>query len=165
MCTSRRATREQVNAAWSIEDKTLDEIRDVIAEHGVWVGMIEEDDAGPGFAYTIGLQAVGHPEIIVFGLPIASMHRILNRCAEMIREESSRFADGSEVSGVLEGYAVRFRAVVAEESRAEYLGCACRYYEDRTFAVLQCVWPDKAHKFPGEVGAADFLTKLQPLIG
>jgi hypothetical protein len=65
---------------------------------------------------------------------------------------------------VLEGYEVRFRSVVARESYDTFLGYGCRFYGERSFGVLQCVWPDKEHRFPGDEGAATFLTHAQPML-
>jgi hypothetical protein len=41
------------------------------------------DDEGPGFAFTIGLyQRFRHPELLVFGLPLDTMHLMLNGAGE-----------------------------------------------------------------------------------
>jgi hypothetical protein len=143
---------------------TLENIRRVIAEFGWWVGLIDGADEGPAFAYTVGLhETFRHPESIIFGLPLQSMHAILNNCGELIRG-GSRFEAGAASPEVLEGYQVRFRAVTAAESYDEYLGYGCRHYGSRDFPVLQCVWPDTSHKFPGETGAASFLAEAEPLL-
>ncbi len=164
MCTSHVAERDGAGGAWRIQDETLDNIRRVIAEHGWWVGLIDEDERGPAFAYTIGLyEKLGHPEILLFGLPLASMHGILNTCGGLVRD-GHRFADGGSSSEVLEGHDVRFRAVRAPESYEQYLGYGCRHYGHAEFPVLQCVWPDKEHEFPGEPGAAAFLAAAQPRV-
>jgi hypothetical protein len=112
----------------------------------------------------IGLyEKLGHPEILLFGLPLASMHGILNTCGGLVRD-GHRFADGGSSSEVLEGHDVRFRAVRAPESYEQYLGYGCRHYGHAEFPVLQCVWPDRDHRFPGEPGAAAFLAAAQPLV-
>jgi hypothetical protein len=163
MCTSHIATREHLGGPWKTVDETPNEIRRVIEEYGWWVGLIAADGEGPAFAYTIGLyEKFGHPEIIVFGLPHESMHGILNRCGNMIRD-GKRFDIEEPVSGVLEDYEVRFRAVTSEESYANYLGYGCRHYGGHTFPVFQLLWPDKEHRFPGDAGAADFLLERQRL--
>ena len=164
MCTAHVARREAVGGAWSIEDDTLANIRDTIDEHGWWVGLLPAEGEEPAFAYTIGLQQrFGHPELIVFGLALETMHVILNTCGELVREGAS-FAPGVPTSGILRGHDVSFRAVRDRASLGEYLGYATRYYGDRPLTVLQCLWPDKAGRFPGEPGAAPFLASAQPLI-
>lgn len=164
MCTSHSATRSAVGAAWKIEDHTVDDIRDTVNEHGVWVGVIEESDEGPAFAYTIGLYAkYKHPEIIIFGLSFESMRGILNQCADEVRE-GKQYEPLRDSNDVLRGCVARFHVVASEKSHVEYMGYGCRFYESTDFPVLQCVWPDKAGTFPGEAGAAEFLAKTQPLI-
>lgn len=164
MCTAHVATRSAVGAPWRIEDETLANIREKIAEYGFWVGLVPAEGHEPAFAYTIGLyQSFQHPELLVFGLGTDAMHGILDVCGDLIRG-GARFEDAQATSAILEGYDVRFRAVRDEASHAEYLGYGCRYYGNRTFPVLQCLWPDKAGRFAGEPGAAESLAKAQPLI-
>ena len=117
----------------------------------------------PGFAYTVGLlETFRHPEIIIFGLSAESMHAILNNCGDMIRK-GERFEADTTAAGVIAKYDVRFRAVTDPASFAEYLGYGCRHYGEERFGLLQCVWPDKAGRFPGEADAAEFLASRQPL--
>lgn len=164
MCTSHVAERDEPTMPWSLRDETLQHVKEVIEEHGWWVGLLEEEEGQPSFAYTIGLfETFGHPELMVFGLPVGTMHGILNQCGALIRD-GARFVDGSSSEDVLNGYTVRFRAVTAKESYAAYLGYASGFYAERDFSVLQCVWPDKAHRFPGEAGVASFMTEKQPLV-
>ncbi|CAN5416217.1 hypothetical protein BH23ACT9_BH23ACT9_20050 [soil metagenome] len=42
------------------------------------------DDDGPPFAYTVGLQGVGHPELIAFGLPLMVASRLMSSLAGRI---------------------------------------------------------------------------------
>jgi hypothetical protein len=164
MCTSHSATRASPAAEWEIEDETLGNIRRVIAEFGWWVGMIPGDDDAPGFAYTVGLwETLKHPEIIILGLKLQSMHGILNGCGDLIRK-GARFEDGVQAADVVSGYDVRFRRLAAADY-ARYLGYGCRHYGGDWFPAVQCVWPDKSGRFPGDEGVADFMASAQPLLG
>jgi hypothetical protein len=164
MCTAHVATRGHLGGPWKVEDETPQHIRRVIDEAGWWVGLMPSHGESPAFAYTIGLyERFGHPEIILFGLAPNSMHGILNHCGAMI-QRGQRFEVGSSVSGVLDGYEVRFRPVAAPASYMQYLAYGCRHYGDRVFPVLQLVWPDKEHRFPGDVGAGDLMGAQQPLL-
>jgi hypothetical protein len=164
MCTGHVAERDQQTSDWTVRDETLENIRQVIDEHGWWVGLLDEEGDVPAFAYTIGLyEKLGHAELILFGLPLPTMHAILNECGALIRG-GARFADGMSSSDVLEGQPVRFRAVAARESYETFLGYGCRFYEPRSFPVLQCIWPDKAQKFPGDEGAESDLLTAQPML-
>lgn len=164
ICTSHVAERDRETSPWSIRDETLENVRRIVAEHGWWVGLIDAEGEQPALAYTIGLhETFKHPEIIVFGLPLPTMHALLNECGALIRD-GARFSDGASSADVLEGYDVRFRTVGARESHQTFLGYGLRFYGKRRFEVLQCVWPDKAHKFPGEDGAEAFLLAAQPML-
>ncbi len=44
----------------------------------------DEGDSPP-FAYTVGMFGFGHPELLVFGLPIGTAHRTLNELGERVR--------------------------------------------------------------------------------
>jgi hypothetical protein len=49
-----------------------------IATYGWHVIEVLEDDEGPAFAFTIGLyKRFEHPELVVFGLPLDTMHLML----------------------------------------------------------------------------------------
>jgi hypothetical protein len=152
MCSDHTATRSSPEAVWQFEDEVPANIRRVIAEEGWWVGLIASNDEGPSFAYTVGLwETLKHPEIIVFGLKLESMHTILNRCGELIRK-GARFEDGSQTGDVLRGYDVRFRRLAAADY-TKYLGYACNHYGGTWFPAVQCQWPDKDGKFPPDEGA------------
>jgi hypothetical protein len=164
MCTSHVAERVEETADWRVHDETLERVRDVIDEHGWWVGLFDQEGDQPAFAYTIGLhETFGHAEIIIFGLALPAMHRILNECGALIRS-GVRFDHGASSDDVLEGYPVRFRSVQDRESYETHLGYACRFYAERRFGVLQCVWPDRMRRFPGEEGVESFMLTTQPVL-
>ena len=48
----------------------LDQIRDLIDRCGWAVQGVERDRVRPPWAYTVGLTAAGHPELVVTGLPL-----------------------------------------------------------------------------------------------
>ena len=62
------------------------QMRADIATYGWHVVKVLEDDEGPAFAFTIGLwQRFQHPELIVFGLPLETMHQMLNGAGAAVR--------------------------------------------------------------------------------
>jgi hypothetical protein len=132
-----------------------------IEEHGWQVVVVPEDDEGPGFAYSIGLyRRFDHPEVIVFGLPIALLQGIVNAIGEQVRR-GRRFADGGVADEVLEGYPVRFEAV-SRAHHGEFLGHAIDFYGGEEFSFLQCYWPDSNGHFPGQPGCAEGCAASQP---
>jgi hypothetical protein len=163
MCTAHSADRDAPDAPWIIRDETLHAIAQTIDEHGWWVGLIDEDDEGPGFAYTLGLvQSFGHPELIVFGLRREVMHGILNGLGERVRS-GERLPEETRIADVLEReLQVVLRPVRGEDNFGEYLGYGLRYY-GRIFPALQVFWPDRENKLPWE-GAAREICALQPAL-
>lgn len=141
------------------DKKLLGEVK----EYGWHVIGVEEGEEGPGFSYTIGLfYTFDHPEIIVFGLDVRLMHQIVNGIGEQIKK-GARFEHLNEAGDVLEGYNVIFQEVQREHYR-EYLGFARWFYQGDDFPVLQCVWPDKAGRYPWHPAAhKNFVTKQRVL--
>jgi len=130
---------------------TAARIQASIEAHDWHVIKVPEDEEGPGFAYSVGLQETfGHPEVIVFGLPLDVMHGIVNTVGEEVRR-GRRFSDGGASDEVLDGQPVCFLSVAASR-HAEFLGQAVDYYGGAEFSALQCYWPDPGGAFPWQVG-------------
>jgi hypothetical protein len=118
-----------------------------INQFGWHIVLVQEDEKGPGFAFSIGLyQNYKHPEIIIVGLRPDTMHRMINVVGEEIKK-GRRFENGKDYSDILEGFKCNFRLVLKHNYK-DYLGYALWYYKKEDFPVLQCVWPDKSGKFP-----------------
>jgi hypothetical protein len=167
MCRGSYADRAAQGESWLVTDEQEEFIRHHVKETGWAVQLVENDDADEGlpeFAYTIGLyQNYQQPEIIVFGVELATMHEILNVCGEKV-QAGETLALGSPVAEVLKGYEVRFRAVRARTSYDEHLGYAIWFYDGREFPVVQLLWPDKAGRFPDDPASTAEFRKFQPLL-
>jgi hypothetical protein len=134
-----------------------------VKQYGWHVIGIEEDEEGPSFAYSIGLQHSLHdPEIIVFGLPVQLMHQIINGIGEKVRS-GERFEHLDEWDDILDGYNVAFRNVERKHFR-DYFGYARWFYRGDDFSALQCVWPDSQHRYPWHPEAPAALIQRQPLL-
>src|SRR3982751_1900027 len=106
-----------------------------------WSVMQISNDAGPDFAYSVGMfQTLSHPEILMFGLPLDMMHRIINDVGEKARA-GERFEAGMTSGDFLEDFEVTFRAVPLRHY-AGHLGWARWLYNGDEFPVLQLVFPD-----------------------
>lgn len=126
--------------------------------------LIPEDDAGPGFAFSLGLLAThGHPDVILFGLKIEQMHGIVNGIGERVAG-GERFTPGRFYEGVIDRFPVAFTPVDPANYR-EYLGYANWFYGGTDFPAVQCVYPDGTGRFPWDAGVNPRLAKQQPLIG
>lgn len=135
----------------------------LVATHGWVVIKVPEDERGPGFAYTVGLfDAHAHPELFMSGLPLDSLHEILNdMAAQVVR--GTRFAADVPTDDVIEGYAVVLRPI-APAALWYYLGAGLRFYGEVTFPALHVFWPDRAGRFPWDAGVDAWTRWAQPAL-
>jgi predicted AlkP superfamily pyrophosphatase or phosphodiesterase len=55
-------------------------------QHGWFVNRIAEDAAEPGSAYSFGhCEEIRHSEIIIFGGPVETMHRLMNDVGQRVK--------------------------------------------------------------------------------
>jgi hypothetical protein len=149
-------------------DKIEQRVLDDIAKFGWHLIAVNPDERGPGFVYSIGMmETLGHPEIIMFGLDSKLMATVINNIGRQVRE-GRNFAELGLFEDLLEGYACTMIRV-DDRWHAEYLGYAMWHRRHigkvGTLEALQCLWPDKAGKFPGEDGCQREIVALQPLLG
>lgn len=53
-------------------------------------GTDDSDGAGgPPFAYTIGLFGLGHPELLILGVPMETACGVLNELGQRVRDEAN----------------------------------------------------------------------------
>jgi hypothetical protein len=139
------------------------QMRSDIATYGWHVIQVAEDDEGPGFAYTIGLfERFAHPELIVFGLPLETMHRMLNGAGAAVRGDRV-YRAGRDYDEILEGYQCTFRPVPRSRYK-EYLGTACGHYGRDDFPALQLIWPDREQRYPWAAPDDAWIRMAQPVL-
>jgi hypothetical protein len=123
-------------------------IRAVIDTHG-WAGMAIFDPANQraSWFYTVGVTTLGHPELVIFGLPPEVAHGVADTAIAQIRD-GGRYEPGTTYDDILEdGFAVAV-VKVDEPGHDEYpLGMARRIYGSDVEAV-QLVWPGDDGLFP-----------------
>jgi hypothetical protein len=135
-----------------------------IARVGWSVIGIEESDEGPGYAFSVGItHTLGRPELVVMGLPFPIAGGIVNTIGDLMRQ-GREFAAGSRSDDVLDGRTAEFVAVDPRFYR-EYFGYARWVNRGSDFPMLQCVWPDKEDRFPGEEGYDARFFQLQRVLG
>lgn len=161
LCEGWTATRESVHAPWVRRDESEEVVRENVRKYGWHVSLIEEDDEGPGFAYSIGLyETFKKPEVIIFGLPTDVMHRIINDIGEEHRSGRPVVADGPQ-EGILKNLPVHLKPVLKKHYK-EYFGYGLWYYSGPSFPAVQCFWPDRTGKFPWEGGFPEDWLRRQP---
>lgn len=133
-----------------------------IDKFGFSVIMLEETDYLPSFAYSIGLwKTYKHPEIIVFGLPINTLHTIVNEIGNFV--QSGNVIQPNELYNNFLENGGNYFLQVDNRSLNDYVGFALDYYNSE-FPVLEFIWSDKNRKFPWEEKFDDSLKFKQPLL-
>lgn len=132
-----------------------------IERHGWHLIGIDDDDDLPAYVFSVGIaHTLEQPELCIFGLnDTQTMAQIINAIGELMRSGET-FDDWFESDEVLDGYSCMFRAVDPELYR-EYFGYALWFHEGPNFPMLQCVWPDRDHRYPWDDG---FQAQSQPVL-
>ncbi len=152
--------RYVARAAMTPDEKILHDF-EVFGWHVV---KVVGDSIGPAFAFTIGLsRRFGHPELIMFGLPLDVMHSVLNLAGDAIKA-GRRYEQGAVASELLEGHSCRLLPFPRAAYR-DFLGYACWFYQGDEFEALQCVWPDRAGRYPWARDAPAEFKAQQPVLG
>ncbi|MGY1857387.1 DUF4262 domain-containing protein [Modestobacter sp. SYSU DS0290] len=112
----------------------------------------------PRWSHTVGLTGLGHPEVIVTGLPFEAGEKYLNLVGEAVRG-GARFAPGAATSTITDADSPVVFLAVADTGR---LAVAEQLYG--SVEVLQLVWPDSQGTLPWEEGHRNPPT-AQPLLG
>jgi hypothetical protein len=135
---------------------------DDIAEYGWHVVGIAAEGTSPAWAFTIGLyESFEHPEVLIMGLPVETLMAMANVIGEQVKS-GARFAPGVRYGDILDGFDCQFEPV-DESLYADYVGYALWYYKRQPFPLLQCLWPDKENRLPGDPGFIERLGDLQRL--
>jgi hypothetical protein len=134
-----------------------------IEAYGCHVIHVLEDEEGPPFAYSVGVQKTsGAPEVIVIGLKQPIAHFVVNEYNSRVRN-GEQFVAGHRYDGFLEGFRVQFE-VVGREHFAEYMGWDRWLYDGDDFEVLQLIYPTTAGVWPWEPQASDWFRQRQPIL-
>jgi hypothetical protein len=149
-----------VCAVTTSDDPGLTDLVRLIREHG-WAVRHVGPGPEPGraaFSYTVGLTAMGHPEVVITGLPFDHAQTFLNNVGADVRD-GKRFEPGLVTEDLTSpGASVVFLAV----SDTTGLTAAKQVY-GRVQAV-QMVWPDGAGRLPWVEGYNN-RPDTQPLLG
>ena len=128
-----------------------DEIIDRVGWAVMHILPTENDpDTATPFAYTVGLTAHRHPELLIAGLPPEVARRLLNDLAGRLYDTAERFTHGQRISDLIAGY----DTVIVEGPVTDELlpGLAIARYGREQVRLQQVVWPDPQGRFPWEAG-------------
>ena len=151
---------EEANDLSALDAKVLREIHtDGWQITGV---LAREQDKGPDFAYSIGFfHSLGHPEIILFGLPLDTCMRAVNVIGIDV-QNGMTFETGRVYDGILQRpHRCCFREVDPKYYR-NHVGYALWFYEADPFPLLQCFWSDELGRFPWDRDCAEYCRAWQP---
>jgi hypothetical protein len=134
----------------------LDELRETIRVHG-WAVQGVEDDRLP-YAYTIGLQDRGLPELLVTGLSQESAARVLNDVA--VAAVGGRvFEPGTHIA-VGDGPLLEIVEVDHPDAHLNFAVALC----GPDIRALQLVWADDRGRWPWAAGWGPG-QRRQPVLG
>jgi hypothetical protein len=132
-----------------------------IKEYGWHVVKVFSKRGGPDFAYSIGLyESFGHPEILVVGLGLDTMHQIINNVGADVKTGKT-FHAGFQYADILDNYDCAFREVL-KDYYADLFGWGISHYQGTGFPAVQCVWPNRDHRFPWDLDPDSNFSEAQP---
>ena len=141
------------------DEKALSDIE----EHGCHILHIAEDEEGPGFSYSIGIQQKsGQPELLITGLKRELAGNIINEYNSRIQAGES-FQPNEMYSGFLGEFDVQFRPVLKEHYK-EYFGWGLWLYKNDDFIVYQLIWPSTSGIWPWDNDAPSEYTYYIPTL-
>jgi hypothetical protein len=153
---------EEANDLSALDAKVLREIHtDGWQITGV---LAREQDKGPDFAYSIGFfHSLGHPEVILFGLPLDTCMRAVNVIGIDVQNGMTFEADRTYEGILQRPHRCCFKEVDRKHYR-EHVGYALWFYEVDPFPLLQCFWSDERGRFPWNEGCSEYCREWQPLL-
>lgn len=136
---------------------------ETLEQRGWYVIKVGATETEPAFAYSLGLyEHFRHPEIILFGLDLETMHRLINAAGEQIRQ-GQIYEEGRRYADLVKDYSCEFRIVNPRHYKG-LVTYALWYYQGSPFPVLQLVWPDRDGLFPWNEGFDAKLGQKQPVL-
>ena len=132
-------------------------IQQVIAADGLWIQAVHGDDETSTYGYTIGLDRVGHPELIVTGLGCPHVCDLLETAAHPIVEHGLRLRPGQllDFNRVIVG--------VLEVAQPAHWLAVARDLSTRPITALQLALGDEQNRLPRQ---RDYDRQfVQPLLG
>ena len=153
-------TREQLmKSPQEIAAAIQANIKANVDEHGLSIVHVMSDGENPSFAYTVGFTALGHPELIVFGLPPKYSQGMFNQYFK----ETTEGTRVPEVGLLTKVFNLPIYVVDAKpELSSEYTIQAEAFYK-KPIKCRQVVLCDRNGKFAWDEDFDNHFT--QPLLG
>lgn len=141
------------------QQRVLDDIR----KYGCHVIHVQRAGGESPYTYTIGIGRTSDaPDVVLFGQPHATAHRLLHAYNQRIRRDE-RFDVGQVADGFLKGQQVAFRPVAAAHLMPLFAWNAW-LHDGPGFRMLQMVYPTLEGIWPWDDMADEWIRRLQPLL-
>lgn len=128
----------------------VEESKRKIKEHGWLIQAVMSSETSPGWAYTIGLRELDHPELVIANLPPKVAHGVLNELADRVKN-GEKLTVNTFYDHVISNYAVTL-SPVEDTNFGNWFNVLEWVYGDRDWPVLQVWWPDFEGHFPWQEG-------------
>ena len=117
-----------------------------------------------GYVYTIGFpEALGFPELVVFGLTPATARGLFDMVAGLLRD-GTEIPVGVDLTGLFDNdLRCRF-APIAPDEVPPLLGTAVAWRKGRPFDAVHLLWPDRNGFLPHEAGFDRRMVLAQPVV-
>lgn len=139
-------------------DDVMKQVADGVRRYS-WHAVGTVTRGGTPYMYTAGLvHSLGHPEMLVAGLPPEAAHGVLGAAVDKVRE-SGLLEDGRLYGGIAAGFPVRIRKGAGAFS--PFRLAVANQFSGRTVPWLQVVWPDPQRRFPGDPGCDPAMAAAQ----
>ena len=133
------------------------DVAEKIRRHGVYIEYVIGCACGecgepPPFAYSVGLFGLGHPELLIFGVPPVTAAGVINNLFTRIRDRGADLVPGELLT--FEEWPQR---IVVEEvlNGGQIVFAANRHYQrpdEASVPVYQLTWDDQHARFPWDDG-------------
>jgi len=141
-------------------------IRDRVEKYGLAIQFAfpTEEGQGPRFAYTIGMTDIGHPELLVIGLPDELAGLVFNQVHGELRK-GQRTGRELLIEKIL-SVPLLVHATDPVKSCA-YTIQGDEYYRIKGLKPVysQLIWPDPAGVYPHQDGFDEDMREIQPYLG
>ncbi len=135
-----------------------------IAEHGLHIIHVMEEENLPQFTYSMGLgYSFNHPETLIIGLKYELSKWMLNHLTHLLRGGDKKFENGQTSPDFLDGFACNFKSVRPDKID-EYLAWNSWLYNSQSYSALQLIYPNTSGVWPWDDEADDYFKWVQPIL-
>jgi len=125
----------------------------------------QDEPPTPSYAYSIGVpEAVGFPEIAVFGLAPAAANGLVTLVVDACRGGTD-IPLGVELVGLLDNELRCLFAPIDLDEHGEWFPTAFAWYRGEPFSIVQLLFPDRNGFMPYETGYDQRMRLAQPVLG